>query len=287
MTEVRTVDFPLGAMRFKVDQAGPAEGDPVLLLHGFPQTRHTWREQLPALAGGGFWAVAPDQRGYSPGARPAAVEDYATDRLVADAVALARYLAGSGDRQVHLVGHDWGGQIAWLTAAHHPEVVRSLTVLSRPHPAAFAAAFDQDPGQADRSRHHRAFHDPATADLLLADDARRLRRLLVGNGVPAGAASAYLSVLGDRAALDAALNWYRATPPEGLRAAATPPVLAPTLYLWGTDDHSVGSVAAELTAAHVGGPYRFVAIPGAGHFLTDDHAGPTVTAELLAHLAAH
>lgn len=261
---------------------GPDDGRPVLLLHGFPQTRHTWRDQLPALAAAGYRGVAPDQRGYSPGARPSGVEAYSTDVLVGDVVRFAEWCGG----RVDLVGHDWGGQLAWLTAAHHPEVVRSLTVLSRPHPAAFARAFQADAGQAERSKHHKAFHDPATVDRLLEDDARRLRRLLEEAGVPDADAGAYLSVLGDHDALEAAISWYRGTPPEGLRLVDTPVVEVPTLYLWGTEDQSVGRAAAELTEMYVAGSYHFVELEGGGHFLTDDGRSRDVTDALLEHLAA-
>ena len=154
---IETVELTVADGRLRADVAGPAAGEPVLLLHGFPQTRHTWRHQLPALAAAGFRAVAPDQRGYSPGLRPEAIDAYHVDRLVADVVELADQLGG----RVHLVGHDWGGQVAWLTASRHPDRLRSLTVLSRPHPAAFAASFAVDPDQAERSKHHRAFDDPA------------------------------------------------------------------------------------------------------------------------------
>ena len=283
MSIVETVEFEISGMRFVADVAGHPDAPAVLLLHGFPQTRHTWRDQLPALAEAGFRAVAPDQRGYSPGARPATIESYATNQLVDDVLAFADALGSPVD----LVGHDWGGQLAWLTAAHHPHAVRTLTVLSRPHPAAFARAFVRDTAQADRSKHHQAFHDPATAELLLADDARRLRRMLADQRVPAADIDAYLTVLGDVAAMDAAVNWYRATPPEGLRAADTPTVGARTLYLWGDADHSVGRTAAELTASHVTGPYRLVEIAGGGHFLTDDGNSAEVTAQLLAHIGGH
>lgn len=283
MTE--TTELPIDGGALTASIAGPEDGRPVLFLHGFPQTRHTWRDQLPALAAEGIRGIAPDQRGYSPGLRPSAVADYHVDRLVGDVVALIDLL-GDDDGKVDLVGHDWGGQVAWLTAAHHPDRLRTLTVLSRPHPAAFAASFAADPDQAERSKHHRRFDDPATADLLLADDARRLRHLLSDSGVPPEGIEGYLSVLGERGALDAAVNWYRAATGAGLRAADTPDVVVPTLYLWGRDDRSVGAVAAEATAARVAAPYRFVAIDGAGHFLTDDGSSTVVTEALLDHLAA-
>ena len=265
------------------DVAGPDSGRPVLFLHGFPQTRYTWRHQLPALGAAGFRAIAVDQRGYSAGVRPGDQSAYHVDNLVGDVVALASSL-GDDDGRVDLVGHDWGGQVAWLTAARHPDVVRSLTVLSRPHPAAFAASFSADAGQAERSKHHRRFDDPATADLLLEDEARRLKRMLSSNYVPDPDIDGYLKVLGHRPAMDAALNWYRAASGPGLRAADTPAVEVPTCYLWGTDDHSVGRVAAEGTSSWVTAPYTFVELDRGGHFLTDDGNSDCVTTALLAHL---
>ena len=279
---IETVELAITDGLLRADVCGPAGGEPVLLLHGFPQTRYTWRHQLPVLADAGFRAVAPDQRGYSPGLRPSQVAAYHVDRLVADVLDVAARLG----EPVHLVGHDWGGQVAWLTAARHPDRLRTLTVLSRPHPAAFAASFSVDPDQAERSKHHRGFDDPATADLLLDDDARRLRRLLGNSGVPDADINGYLDGLGEREALDAALNWYRAASGSGLRAADTPAVTVPTCYIWGTDDASVGRAAAEGTVNHVNAPYRFVEVAGGGHFLTDDGSNDTVTESLLHHLAS-
>ncbi len=274
-----------GGLTFTALAAGPVDGPLVVLLHGYPQTRHTWRDQVPALAAAGFHAVAPDQRGYSPGARPAGIDAYATDHLVADVAALADQLAPG--RRFHLVGHDWGGQVAWLTALAHPDRLASLTVLSRPHPAAFARSFADDAAQAERSKHHKGFNDPDTGAKLLADGARRLRAMLSHANVPDPDIDAYLTVLGQPEAMEAALGWYRAASRVGgLRLADAPPCRVPTLYLWGVDDQSVGRRAAELTAEHVAAPYRLVELPG-GHFLTDDGNTDAVTRELLAHLTAH
>lgn len=120
--------------RFTADTAGPTGGELVLLLHGYPQSRHAWRHQVPALAAAGYRAVAPDQRGYSPGVRPDPARDlgaYGIDRLVQDVLDLAD-AAGSAGRPFHLVGHDWGGHVGWVTAHRHPSRLRSLTILSRP-----------------------------------------------------------------------------------------------------------------------------------------------------------
>ena len=285
MSATRTTEIPASGFRFVADVAGQTGAPLVLLLHGFPQTRYTWRHQLPALASAGFRALAPDQRGYSPGARPSGIASYAVDALLADALALAE---ACGSARFHLVGHDWGGQLAWLLAARHPDRVRTLTVLSRPHPAAFARALASDPAQSERSKHHRAFQDPNTAQLLIEDGARRLRRMLRDHGVPDSDADAYVAPLATHAAIDAALHWYRASfqGASGLSLADTPPVQRPTLFLWGDADLTVGRAAAEATRDFVRAPYRFVEVPGAGHFLTDQ-AADAVTRELLAHLAAH
>src|SRR3954467_9145433 len=120
--------------RVTAEGAGAAPREGVGLLHGFPQSRHTWRDQVPALGAAGYRAVAPDGRGYSPGVRPdpADLEAYRIDRLVADAIDIAD--AGGTAGRFHLVGHDWGGQVAWVTADRHPARLASLTILSRPHP---------------------------------------------------------------------------------------------------------------------------------------------------------
>ncbi len=225
----RQLELRVSGLTFDADVAGDLGSPLVLLLHGFPQTSHTWRSQLPALAAGGCFAVAPNQRGYSPRARPPAIEDYATDLLIADARAMAESL---GYRRYHLVGHDWGGQLSWLLAARFPEELSSLTILSRPHPAAFARAMKADTAQADRSRHHRAFQDANAARELLADDARRLRSSLRNQGVDEADIAAYLERLGNFEALDAAINWYRAPRLAGgaLALPDVPAVTVPTMY---------------------------------------------------------
>lgn len=226
-----TRSIATAAGRFTAEVAGPPAGPLVVLLHGFPQTRHSWRQQVPALGAGGYRAIAPDQRGYSPGVRPdpaANLSAYGVDRLVTDVLDLAEAAGRPAPARFHVVGHDWGGQVAWLVAARHPDRVASLSVLSRPHPAAFRRAFQQDAdGQRHRSRHHRAFHDPATVGLLLDNGAERLRRSLTDRGVSGPAVEEYLSVLGAPAALEAAVAWYRAV--GALASVEVAPISVPTL----------------------------------------------------------
>lgn len=244
-----------------------------------------WRAQVAALAGAGYRAIAPSQRGYSPGARPdpADAANYHIDHLMDDAMAIAA-ASGYGERRFHLAGHDWGGSIAWALADKYPERLASLTVLSRPHPNAFnRALLTTDAEQARRSRHHKAFLEPDAADVVLADDARWLRERLAANGVPADAIARHLSVLGNKPAMEAALAWYRA---RGAIRGPLGPIRVPTLYIWGDADDTVGRTAAEGTADFVSAPFSFEVLPGVGHFAADQ-APARVSALMLAHLAAH
>src|SRR5512138_1469151 len=141
-------------LTFTADVSGPADAPLVLLLHGFPESRHSWRAALPALASAGYRAVAPDQRGYSPGARPdpGDLANYGFDKLVNDAIEIVA-AAGHEGRRLHLAGHDWGGQVSWGVAAAHPGRLASLTILSRPHPKSFRRALLKEDGdQKHRSR---------------------------------------------------------------------------------------------------------------------------------------
>jgi len=284
MTELRMIETGPGLI-FDALVDGLADAPLVLLLHGFAESFHMWRAQLPALAAAGYRAVAPSQRGYSAGARPPTtdVANYHLDRLIADALAIAA-ASRHGDGRFHIVGHDWGAGIAWAIADRHADRIASLTVVSRPHPNAFnRALFMPDGEQARRSRHHKAFLEPDAAAKVLADDARWLRERWAKCGVPAAAAKDYLSVLGNAPAMEAALTWYRA---RGAVRSPLGTVAVPVLYIWGEADDTVGRVAAEGTRDFVSGPYRFEALPGVGHFAVDQ-AGESVTKMLLAHLTSH
>ena len=273
------------ALTFDALVAGGPGAPLVLLLHGFAESMHCWRAQVTALADAGYRAVAPSQRGYSPGARPDSGDtaNYHIERLMDDAMAIVK-AAGHGEARFHLVGHDWGGSIAWALADRYPERLASLTVLSRPHPNAFNRALLQTDGdQAHRSRHHKAFLEPDAADLVLADDCKWLRQRLAAAGVPAAAIALHLAVLGNKAAMEAALAWYRA---RGAIRTPLGPIQVPTLYIWGVADDTVGRIAAEGTVDFVAAPFSFEVLPGVGHFAADQ-APERVSELLLQHLAAY
>jgi pimeloyl-ACP methyl ester carboxylesterase len=278
-----TQTISVGGLDFTVDMAGPADGAPVLLLHGFPETRRMWAPVVEALGAAGYRAIAPDQRGYSAGARPTATEAYATQHLLADALGLMDAL---GCPRFHQVGHDWGGQLSWLLAVQHPERLISLTVASRPHPAAFVRAMREDAGQAERSGHHRSFQDADAVTRMQAAELKPLCNALASQGVPPASVEDYIATLMQPGGIEGAMNWYRAGAGAGLRVADTPPVGLPTLYVWGRDDATVGQRAAELTAEYVTGPYTFVPVDEGTHFVVDQF--PQLAADLvLGHIRAN
>lgn len=278
-----TQTIRVGALSFTVDMAGPQDGAPVLLLHGFPQTRRMWAPLVDALGAAGHRAIAPDQRGYSAGARPNATDAYATESLLADALGLMDAL---GCPRFHQVGHDWGGQLSWLLAAHHPERLISLTVASRPHPAAFARAMREDAAQAQRSSHHRSFQDADAITRMRAAELKPLRHALETQAVPSASVEDYIATLLQPGGIEGAMSWYRAGSGAGLRLADTPPVRLPTLYIWGRNDATVGQRAAELTAEYVTGRYAFVPIDRGTHFVVDQF--PQVVTDLvLEHIQAN
>jgi pimeloyl-ACP methyl ester carboxylesterase len=272
-------------LTFDALTAGATGAPLVLLLHGFAESMHCWRAQVAALAAAGYRAVAPSQRGYSPGARPdpSDTANYHIDRLMDDALAIVA-ACGYGERRFHLVGHDWGGSIAWSLADRFSLRLASLTVLSRPHPNAFNRALQMPDGdQAHRSRHHKAFLEPDAADVVLADDARWLRERLAAAGVPAASIERHLGVLGNKDTMEAALAWYRA---RGAIRGPLGMIQVPTLYIWGDADDTVGRIAAEGTKDFVSAPYRFEVLPGVGHFAADQ-APDRVSELLLQHVAAY
>jgi pimeloyl-ACP methyl ester carboxylesterase len=277
---IRRTEITAGGLTFDARVAGPAGGPVVLLLHGFPESSRSWNAQLDALAQAGYRAVAFDQRGYSPGARPAGVEAYRIGELVADAVAVIDSL---GVARVDVVGHDWGGAVAWQMAAGHPERVRSLAVVSTPHPAAFRAALAESEGdQAQRSWYMTWFQTPEEPErVFLENDAAGLRGIY--SGLPQDAVEEYVALFRQPGALTAAINWYRAAGPDLTRE--TGPITMPTLYVWSTDDIALGREAAEATAGHVQGPYRFEVLEGVIHWIPEE-VPDTLNGLLLEHLAA-
>jgi pimeloyl-ACP methyl ester carboxylesterase len=279
MRQGRRVDsFRRDGLTFDVRDAGPPDGEPVVLLHGFPQDSAAWDQVSPALHQAGLRTLAPDQRGCSPMARPRGRGRYRLRETTADVLAL---LDAAGLERAHVVGHDWGGMVAWALAAWHPDRVRTLSVLSVPHPAAMARAMVTS-DQALRSYYMLAFQLPVLPErLLLARDGRILRGLLRGGGLSREAADHYVSRMREPGALSAALGWYRALPLSRRDQVGT--VRVPTLHVWSTGDTFLGRAGIEGTARFVDAPYRLEVIDGVSHWLPElaaDRVADLVTAHV-------
>jgi pimeloyl-ACP methyl ester carboxylesterase len=258
-------------LTFDVTDSGPDGAEIVVLLHGFPQNRHEWAGVTPQLAAAGYRVLAPDQRGYSPGARPLSRRAYVQSQLVDDVVAL---LDAAAAPKVHLVGHDWGAFVAWALTSRYPERVHTLTAVSVPHPKAFGWAMLR--GQLLRSWYLAAFQLPVLPEQFLSTHPGRT--LLGGNGLTAQQMKAYLEPLG-RDGLTAALNWYRALPWSQREIGYASRSTVPTTYVWSDRDTTVGRAAAEATERFVDVPYRFVALPGLSHWIPDQ--APDALADLI------
>ena len=260
-------------LRFRAMVDGPADADMVILLHGFPEGAESWSKQVDALAHAGFLAVAPDLRGYGLSDAPEGVESYSIDQLAED----VRFIITSfGRSAAHVAGHDWGAMVAWYFAGRYPEMAKTLTALSVPHPAALAAASRGDEDQQARSRYVGLFLMEGKAEQVLADDDYRRLRSMFSLGpnpdaVPRGLIDHFTRSVSRPGRLTAALNYYRANLVAGGGAWETPirigPIKMPTALLWGDQDPALGRSAAEATARYVEGEYRFEVLEGAGHWL--------------------
>jgi pimeloyl-ACP methyl ester carboxylesterase len=277
MIEQRSI--PIAAGDFDAIAAGPPDGRPVLLLHGFPEAGIAWEHQVAALGRHGYRVVAPDQRGYSPGVRPKRTGDYDMSELVADVLAIADALEWN---RVDLAGHDCGAGVAWSVAEQHPERVRTLTAVSMPHPAALADAQQGDEDQALRSAYLSEWRQIRTTERRMLDnDADVLRRMFEWK-VPPSRVEEYVRRLSEPGALTAALSWYRDNRPS----ARIGPVSVPTLYVWSTEDVAYGSTAALDTDNWVTGPYYFHMLEDVTHWVPEE-APAALSSLLLEFLNAH
>jgi pimeloyl-ACP methyl ester carboxylesterase len=251
----------IGDLSLHVRDTG--EGVPVVLLHGWPDTGDLWAQQSRTLADAGYRTIVPDLRGFGGSSKPVEISAYAAPAHVGDIVGV---LDALGIDRAHLVGHDWGAAIAWVTAAFAPDRVRSLTALSVGHPASFAAAGWR---QRQLSWYMLLFQFPGVAERWLsADDFRNLR---AWSGHPWIAE--VVRRLSEPGALTASLGIYRANlPPESLLAPPPdlPPVTAPVLGVWSSGDLALTEESMTGSAKYVAGPWRYERIDGAGHWLQLD-----------------
>ena len=265
----------LGDLTFDVTTSGPADGVPVVLLHGFPESAASWEPVSARLNESGLRTYAPNQRGYSPGARPDGVDSYRIDHLVADVIGLLDALDLD---TAHLVGHDWGAAVAWVVAARHPDRINSLTTVSVPHPGAFGWALREDADQKERSSYIRLLRMEGKAERVLLDDNAHSLRAMFGDVVPPALVDRHVALLSEPGALTAALNWYRAMTSD---FEQTPAVTVPTTYVWSTGDIALGRAGAERCGEFVDAPYEFVVLDGATHWIPEQRPDALADAILM------
>jgi pimeloyl-ACP methyl ester carboxylesterase len=260
-------------LRFRAMVDGPPDGDLFILLHGFPEGAESWSQQLGPLAAAGCLTVALDLRGYGLSDAPEGVDSYRIDHLVED---VRWMIKAFGRPAAHVAGHDWGAIVAWFFAGRYPEMTKTLTALSVPHPAALADASRDDEDQQQRSRYVALFLLEGKAEHVLEDEEYRRLRAMFAIGpnpeaVPSKVIDHFIRSLSRPGRLTAALNYYRANLAQGVGAWAAlheiGPVVSPTVLLWGDQDPALGKRAVEETASHVQGEFRLEVLEGAGHWL--------------------
>lgn len=241
---VATRRIAVNGFDFAVDEAG--EGERLALcLHGFPESRFSWRFQLPLLAGLGYRAWAPDLRGYGETEpKPQDVASYRIERLMEDVAAL---IDASGAKEVTLIGHDWGAGLAWTFAANQVRPLERLVVMNVPHPAVFAERIRRSARQMLRSWYMVFFQIPGLPERLnTAKDARLIRRAFVGmavdkNRFPPEVLDRYARDAQRPGAMTGMVNWYRAAARQpGKLAGPWPVIETPTLVIWGEADAALG-----------------------------------------------
>jgi pimeloyl-ACP methyl ester carboxylesterase len=240
----------VGEVSLHVVEAGPPDGPLAILLHGFPEFWYGWRRQIGPLAAAGLKVVAPDQRGYNLSDKPQGVESYAVDRLAADVIGLAGAL---GRERFRLVGHDWGGVVAWRVAALPPERVERLAILNAPHPQAFGPYARAHLSQALRSAYIGFFQLPVVPEAALrAGGFALMRQALLRSSRPGAFTdedlARYEAAWREPGALTATLNWYRAVRLKPERSGDGR-IRCPTLVIWGRRDSALEPGLAEASAA--------------------------------------
>lgn len=282
---IKIKEISANGMTFKCRVCGLENGgEPVILLHGFPETSHMWEKLMYKLAERGYRCLAPDQRGYSPGARPKGIRSYLLSSTASDVVALADKL---DLKKFHLIGHDWGSACGWAAIELFPQRIQSWTSLSVPHMEAFSKALVRNPKQMIKSSYMLLFQLPIIPECLLSTGSYRILRGMWENSPP-DEVEDYLNVFGSYDGRRGALNWYRANKINlrgevpGIKFGY---VSHPTLFIWGSNDPAVGRDAVETASRFMTGEYKFLEL-GEGHWLIQG-AFERVRDEIIEHVQSH
>lgn len=275
MSRERLTTFRRGRLEFDVVDRGPLDGDPVVLLHGFPERASSWEAVQTLLGAEGMRTYALDQRGYSPGARPFGRWSYRFPDLVDDVVALIAEIG----RPVHLVGHDWGAMVAWGLADRRPDLVRSLSAVSVPHPKAMVHASVQGP-QAMRSWYFVPFSLPGLVEGVVRFTPALFDATLRRTGMRPEDIERFHAEIVDDGALSGGLAWYRG----GLLSLPRAGVIrVPTTYVWSDGDTALSWAAAQACGRYVEADYELVVLEQVSHWIPR-HAPDELSHAVLARI---
>jgi pimeloyl-ACP methyl ester carboxylesterase len=269
----RIARYTHDGLEFDVLDQGPLDGPIVLLLHGFPERAASWSAVMDQLSEAGFRAIAPDQRGYSPGARPKRRRDYRVGALVDDVIALIDTIGAP----VHLVGHDWGANIAWVTAGRRPDLMLSLTAFSVPHPGSFMTALLTS-RQIIHSWYFAFFQLPILPEKWMTRPGQRAEKWYEKSGMNADDLERTRTDVVDYGALPFAVTWYRGLPfsnPGIGRLRIT----VPTSMVWSDGDTFIGRSAIERAQQYVDARYTLTVLAGVTHWIPTQ--APTAAAQAI------
>lgn len=277
-SQVEIKELPANGMTFRCRVCGlENSGEPIILLHGFPETSHMWEGILRSFASRGYRCLAPDQRGYSPGARPNNVASYRINEIASDVIALADAV---GFQKFHLVGHDWGSGCGWTVVQLYRDRVNSWSALSVPHLDGFSTAKKVDPDQRKRSWYMDLFQIPVIPEMLLGfatAGSSSLWKLSSDQEV-----ADYLSVFKQFDGRKATINWYRANKELPVQYGD---VSLPTILIWGNQDTAIARAGVEMTKQYMKGEYSLIELD-AGHALVQEKF-ERVNQEILSHIQLH
>ncbi|MCL6265343.1 alpha/beta fold hydrolase [Flagellimonas myxillae] len=260
-----TIQIPIGKYRFDCRTHGNPQGEPIIFLHGFPETSYMWKRLMSTFPEESYYGVAPNLRGYSKGACPRGKRHYSLDKLSKDVMGISQFL---GKDKFHLVGHDWGAVIGWKVVHDHPQAILSWTGVSVPHLQAFGKAMVLDEGQRKMSQYVRDFQWPLLPEKMLRKNDFKVFRKFWRHSEPEQVAD-YLKVFRNPRQLTAAINYYRSNY-ELLKKAAIGQILGniqvPTLFIWGNQDLAIGAFGVNEGHQYMKSDYEFLELD-AGHWL--------------------
>ena len=278
-TAIQTQQIKTNGVCLHTVLAGPEHGEPVFLLHGFPDAWFGWEAQIGPLAEAGFRVIVPDQRGYNLSDKPQGVASYEMDLLVNDILGLANAL---GYERFHLAGHDFGAMVSWTLAMRHPERIKRLVIANVPHPVVMRAYLRTHPSQMRKSWYAFFFQLPSLPERVVRAKNWRSLISVMPYDLTAEEVARYREAWGQPGAMTGMINWYRALLRGSQRSTGSPRIQVPTLILWGRQDPHISYEMAPLSAG-LCDVARLVTFEDATHWVMHDKP-QEVSREMIKHL---